>query len=150
MNKHSLDSIGGKQTLHNIFQASRGIRQGFPLSSFLYILVVEMLRQKLELDRQLGEILGLSFALGIKSLNHSHFADDTLLLGCASSQISRNFYLSLSIYCKASSGLINHLKIHIYGWNDGPRTLESISRTMGIQLTFHWDNLKYLGLPITF
>jgi hypothetical protein len=44
----------------NYFQASRGIRQGCPLSPFLYILMADSLSRKLIAERNVGEILGHS------------------------------------------------------------------------------------------
>jgi hypothetical protein len=66
------------------FQISRGLRQGCLLSPLLYIIMAESLSIKLDHERRMGRLLGLSFTIGVKSINHSQFVDDTLLLGAAS------------------------------------------------------------------
>jgi len=63
------------------FRSSRGLRQGCPLSPFLYIIMAETLSIHLENLRKQKEITGISIARGIKEINHSLFADDTLLIG---------------------------------------------------------------------
>jgi len=80
------------------FQDSRGLRQGCTLSPLLYILMEEILNRKLEFERLHGDILGFSFGVGIKPLNHSQFTYDTLLLGGASSRISNFFNSSFTSF----------------------------------------------------
>ena len=52
----------GRRT--KFFQASRGLRQGFPLSPFLYILMVESLSRKLSVVKEAGFIPGIKIARG--------------------------------------------------------------------------------------
>lgn len=58
-------------------------------SLLLYIHMDESLSRKLEQEIVDGEILGLSIAINVKSLNHSQFVDDTLLFGGDSKVIDR-------------------------------------------------------------
>ena len=66
------------------FQATRGLRQGCPLSPFLYILMAEVLSRKLSAEMVVGSLPGIKIARGVDPLNHALFADDSLLLGGAS------------------------------------------------------------------
>ena len=59
----------------NYFKLSRGVRQGFPLSPYLFIITFEILACKIRQDR---EIKGIS--IFHKEFNLSRFADDTTLL----------------------------------------------------------------------
>ena len=63
--------------LDNFFQASRGLRQGFPLSLFLYILMVVALSKKLTAGKNEGIIPGIHLASGVEAINHALFVDDT-------------------------------------------------------------------------
>jgi hypothetical protein len=51
--------------------------------------MAESLSIKLEHERIVKNIQGLQIVHGVKNLNHSQFADDTLLLGGASVIIAR-------------------------------------------------------------
>jgi len=73
------------------FCNTRGLRQGFPLSPLLYILMAEMLSIQLENKRVKRKITSIRIDRGVKEINHSLFTDDTLLIRRASSIISRWF-----------------------------------------------------------
>jgi hypothetical protein len=81
--------VNGRPT--NYFQASRGLRQGFPLSPFLYILMADTLRKKLTVEKRTGTIPGIRLMKGIDPINHALFADDSLMLGGASVKIKKIF-----------------------------------------------------------
>ena len=66
--------------LTNIFLDSRGLRQGFPLSPFLYILMAESLSRKLTTELVAGSLSGIKATRGVDPINHALFADDSLLL----------------------------------------------------------------------
>lgn len=90
----------------DFFQSTRGLRQGCPLSPFLYIIMAETLSRVLEKQRRERNITGVQIARGVKSINHSLFADDTLLLGDASSIIARRFKKVLEDFLQASWGAL--------------------------------------------
>lgn len=60
----------------NFFGATRGLRQGCPLSPFLYILMENSLSRNLTMETQKGSIPGIRIDKGIEPVNHSLFADD--------------------------------------------------------------------------
>ena len=74
--------LNGRPTY--FFKAKRGIRQGFPLSPFLYILIADSLSRRLNRILEEGHLLGLSFKARVQPINHALFVDDTILLGNAS------------------------------------------------------------------
>ena len=66
----------------SIFNSSRGIRQGDPLSPLFFLLVMEVLSRLLKRTREGGYIRGFQVGVVIgESLGVSHFlyADDTIL-----------------------------------------------------------------------
>jgi len=85
----------------------------------------------------------------VKTINHSLFADDTLLLGGASTIIARRFKKVLDDFLQVSSGLLNNEKCRIYGWNTPPRTMQRISQILDILVQEKWTHFLYLGLPIS-
>ena len=54
-------------------------------------MLVDSLSRKLIVERNVGAILGIRSTKGIDPINHALFADDSLLLGGASSKITRAF-----------------------------------------------------------
>lgn len=93
------------------FKSSRGLRQGCPLSPFLYIIMAETLSIHLEKLRKQKEITGISIERGTKEINHSLFADDTLLIGGASSLMAKRFKKTLDSFLTASGRELNNKKM---------------------------------------
>eukprot|EP00253_Pinus_taeda_P023626 PITA_23626 len=94
----------------NFFKAKRGIRQGCPLSPFLYIIMAEALSRKLEAERLSGSLPGLKPTSNINPLNHALFADDSIFLGGASPRIAKAFDTVIKNYCKVLGALVNERK----------------------------------------
>ena len=69
----------------NYFHLSRGVRQGCPLSPYLFVLAVELLACKIRQDK---EIQGIKI-FG-KELKLSQFADDTTLLNSNCNSVKKS------------------------------------------------------------
>lgn len=132
----------------NFFQAQRGIKQGCPLSPFLYIIMADSLSCKLIAERLNGNIPGLKSSHGTEALNHALFIDDSLLLGGASIRIAKAIDTVLRSYCRASGALINESKGEVFSWDIDQRELTGITTLLGFKGQAIWDRFKYLSLPI--
>ena len=131
------------------FQSSRGLRQGCPLSPYLFILMVESFNKALDQMRCAGLITGIKFGNGVKNMNHSQFADDTLLMGGTSNIIAQCFKIVLDKFMDYSGGKINHIKIFIYRLNASSQTIHSIANIFGVPCKLNWGHFVYLGMPMS-
>jgi hypothetical protein len=104
--------VNGRAT--GFFKASRGLRQGCPLSLLLFVLHVYVLSFYLDQKLVDQEILGLNIARGVKNVNHTIFTDDTLLLGAASARSALRFKEVLDDYSEASSSCLNKGKCKVF------------------------------------
>lgn len=135
--------------LGEAFQSSRGLRQGFPLSPYLFILMAESFSQALNHNRRVGFISGIKFGNGAKNINHSQFADDTFLIGGASTTIARRFKSLLDRFMEYFGGLINEKKSYIYGWNASNQVIHNIANIFGVSCNLDWTHFSYLGMPVS-
>jgi len=94
------------------------------------------------------KITGIQITKGVKNVNHSLFADDTLLLGGVSSIIARRLKKVLDDFLHVSGGMLNNTKCKIYGWNTPPRIMQNISQILEIPVQEIWTHFTHLGLPI--
>lgn len=138
--------VNGRAT--DFFKASRGLRQGCPLSPLLFVLQAFVLSFLLNKKKQDQELMGLNIARGVNNINHALFADDSLLLGAASMSSAKRFKDVVDDYCEDSGSNLNKGKCHIYSWNTPASTLQAISSCFGFAASSSWSSFKYLGLPI--
>ena len=62
---------------------SRGIRQGDPLSPYIFILCSELLSGLCNRAQETGQLAGIRVARGCPQVNHLLFADDTMFFAKA-------------------------------------------------------------------
>jgi hypothetical protein len=139
--------VNGRVT--NFFKASRGLRQGCPLSPMLYAIQASVLSYQLETSRTQSNLQGLKIVQGVKEINHAQFVDDTLLLGGASLLVAKRFKEELDAYAAMPRSEISQSKSKIYGWNITPIEMLGISRVLGMEGHTKWETFTYLGIPIS-
>jgi hypothetical protein len=93
---------------------TRGLRQGDPLSPYLFLLCAEGLSSLIRTAEQNRSITGLSIARGGFKLSHLFFADDSLLFCRASFMEWVSIHSILEDYERASGQKINRNKTAIF------------------------------------
>ncbi|GKU90863.1 hypothetical protein SLEP1_g4808 [Rubroshorea leprosula] len=129
------------------FTPSRGIRQGDPLSLFLFLLCAEGLSALLSRAIRRGDLKGLTLCRGCPCLSHLFFADDSLLFGEASVQEATKLLEILKEYEGVSGQQINLDKSSIFfSSNTSNVVQQGVMQTLNISKVIADD--KYLGLPL--
>lgn len=89
---------------------SRGLRQGDPLSPYLFVLCTQGFSSILRCHNTQGLIKGLRIARRGPTITHLFFADDSLVFFKADAKSSRNLKECLDLYEQASGQVINYDK----------------------------------------
>jgi hypothetical protein len=125
---------------------SRRLRQGDPLSPYLFLIVAEGLSSllgKVELDQRIS---GVPIAAGGSRLSHLFFADDSLLFCRANFTRWGNRFQVMHIYGKALSQQLNAAKTSIFFSKNTRLEFRSfIHSSTGISGITGFE--RYLGLP---
>jgi hypothetical protein len=128
------------------FRVERGLRQGDPLSPFLFLIAAEGLGMLINKASEAGNFTGYAFGNHRERLSHLQFADDTLIIGPSTLENVAAIKAVLHLF-----ELISGLKVNFHK-----------SRLLGIKVSNSWVteaakflNCKvgslpflYLGLPV--
>nr|KAJ0222973.1 hypothetical protein LSAT_V11C200055230 [Lactuca sativa] len=128
------------------FPISRGVRQGDPLSPFLFIIAMEGLNISINNACSKKLIKGIKLPNGGPRLSHLFYADDAIFAGEWCSDSIKN--LSRILRCfHISSGLkVNFLKSRLFGIRVSSQEVQRMARFLGCTVgTFPFT---YLGVPI--
>ncbi|KAG7599261.1 Ribonuclease H-like superfamily [Arabidopsis suecica] len=128
---------------------TRGLRQGDPLSPYLFLFCAEVLSQmlsKAECERRLH---GIKLAMNGPSISHLLFADDSLFFCRSTTSNCEQLALIFKTYEEASGQKINFTKSSvIFGMKTPDSKRRRLQRILGI--TRVGGGGKYLGLPEQF
>ncbi|KAL5756462.1 hypothetical protein ACOSQ2_021208 [Xanthoceras sorbifolium] len=125
---------------------SRGLRQGCPLSPYLFLFCAEGLSAMLSRAELNGTLHGLRVARSAPQVSHLFFADDSLIFLRASEVECVGLKKILDCYERASGQSVNYEKSAIsFSPNTQQRIREQICSLFAIGEVSCHD--KYLGLP---
>lgn len=96
------------------FKPSRGIRQGDPLSPYLYVICMESLSHLIESATQLGVWKPVRASRNGPPVSNLAFADDLILFGEATVDQAAIISACLDQFCDASGSKVSHSKSRVY------------------------------------
>jgi hypothetical protein len=129
------------------FTPTRGLRQGDPLSPYLFVICVEGLSALLQDAEANGRISGVKICPAAPAVTHLFFADDSVLLIRANVEEAMALRETLELYENCSGQCINTEKLAImFSKNSKQHQKVPVKNTLAIQGDA-W-NEKYLGLPV--
>ncbi|KAK9993595.1 hypothetical protein SO802_023298 [Lithocarpus litseifolius] len=125
---------------------SRGIRQGDPLSPYLFLLCSEGLHRMIKKAADDGEIQGVSICRNGPKLTHLFFADDSLLFCRATTQECQKVLEILSSYERVSGQKLNRDKTSLFFSKSTSIDMQNqIMGALGVSALRQYE--AYLGLP---
>ena len=127
------------------FKPGKGLRQGDPLSSYLFLMCANILSLSLQKAKHDKLINGVKFGRNGCSFTHLLFADDSLFFFKKDNQSLTNLKGILDWYCHLSGQSINFEKFDLFcSPNMSKDEQECLARQLNVNLV---QNLsKYLGL----
>ena len=133
-----------------LIQPSRGLRQGDPLSPYLFLFCAEGLIVIFRRVVMNGDIQGFSICRNELKLTYPFFffflADNCLLFCRSTLEECEKIQELLSYYEAASSQMINKAKTTLFfSKNTNEHTQETIKLSLNVPTIQHYE--KYLGLP---
>ena len=130
----------------DIIHPSRGLRQGDPLSPYLFLICSKGLHGLLNKEAEEGHIRGVSICKKGPRLTHLFFADDSLVFYKATIAECQNVQNLLNVYEKASGQQLNQNKTGLFfSKSTPPNILNQIKEFLGVQEVKNHE--KYLSLP---
>jgi len=128
------------------FNPSRGIRQGEPLSPYLFVACMERLPQYIEDLVGARQWRPIPVCRGGPKISHLLFADDIILFAEATEEQARVIKRCLDIFCDASRQKLSTSKSKVlFSPNTLYHQVDTICNILGMTSTN--DLGKYLGVP---
>ncbi|XP_057422210.1 uncharacterized protein LOC130716023 [Lotus japonicus] len=128
------------------FAPKRGLRQGDPLSPYLFILCGEAFSALIQRSIAASTLHGIKIARGAPIISHLLFADDSILFARASLEEAECVQNILATYERASGQMINFDKSMLsVSRNVLENCFQDLQQMLGVKAVESYD--RYLGLP---
>lgn len=110
------------------FSTSRGIRQGDPITPYVFVLCIERLSHGINRAVQSGKWTPIRLSRRGTPITHLFFADDLLLLAEASCEQAHMIQEVLNTFCASSGEKVNNTKTQVFfSKNVRPPEIKGIS-----------------------
>jgi hypothetical protein len=131
----------------DVIMPQRGLRQGDPLSPYLFLLCAEGFSAMLHEAENNGRLKGIKICNNAPSVSHLLFADDSLLLVEAEERNATEVQRILDVYEKCSGQMINKDKsVVLFSKNTKQQNRQKVKEVLNISKEGHTG--RYLGLPV--
>ena len=129
------------------FASGSGIRQGDPLSPYIFVLCMEKLSHLIQSAIEIGAWKPIRSSQNGPLVSHLFFADDLILFAEASCSQARILKQCMDRFCELSGQSVNFDKSKLFcSPNTDKKLAKDISAICGSPLT--GDLGKYLGMPL--
>nr|KAJ0195087.1 hypothetical protein LSAT_V11C700361540 [Lactuca sativa] len=128
------------------FEMKRGVRQGDPLSLFLFIIAMEGLNIAMRAACQKGIFRGIKVPHSETTISHLFYADDALFVGEWNQDNIKNLVRVLRCFQVASGLKVNFSKSRVFGIEVDMQEITRWAAPLGCEpasLPF-----TYLGIPV--
>lgn len=139
-------SVRVNGNLSRPFRPTRGIRQGDPISPYLFLLCSEGLSCLLKEVGPLHLSRGVRVGVHAPWISHLLFADDCIVFSEASRRGAERLHHVLEIYSRGSGQLVNKDKSAVFFSSNCDEDAKQEVRTV-LQIEMEALAEKYLGLP---
>lgn len=129
------------------FKGSRGLRQSFPLSPLLFLLVIEGLSRLLNLARDTGKIIGIKVSKNY-NITHVLYVDDVLLFGIGIFDEWVHYKQILDIFYNATGMIISIPNSCIFHMNLTSSNCDRIGSLFPYDVKELEGGIKYLGYTL--
>jgi len=130
--------------LTDSFKPERGLRQGDPLSPYLFLLCAEGFSALLQQAERDGKIAGVKVCHAAPSVSHLLFADDSLILIRANGGDAQHLQDILDLYERCSGQMINKAKSAVL-FSKNTKATQKRELCEKLQVTKETMNERYLA-----
>lgn len=124
------------------FRPRRGLRQGDPISPYLFILCAEVFSHLIQMEVNRNSIQGVRICKGAPSVSHLLFADDSIIFCRANSKDVQTIKSVVECYSQALGQSINSSKSEVaMSENVNDLKKRELADELNVKLVEKWETI---------